>query len=310
MFKLVFQSAGIYACFLTLGFLTENLSKKGFHNEVFLLAVCSLLNFIICRAVLHIRGRQQNPSFNQQPFKWVAASFVVGTLTSHLAIRYISYPAQVLGKSLKPVAVILSNTIFLGIRYPLSKYLVVAAITLGITLYSWDPNRGGTVDSSTLGLGLIFVSLACDGLTASLQDKWSRGERERGLKPDSIEAQYLTNAWGFLYLAIIGALSGEITHALAALAAQPELVLELFVFAACSTVGQFFIYSVVTDHGGLVNSVVTTTRKFFSILLSVVLFNPGLLREQQWLGVVLVFGALLYDMVVSNHRTPAHQHKD
>jgi drug/metabolite transporter (DMT)-like permease len=57
---------------------------------------------------------------------------------------------------------------------------------------------------------------------------------------------------------------------------------------------QNFIFLTVTAFGPLTTSIITTTRKFFTILASVMLFgNPLLLR--QWVGVAMVFVGLGID---------------
>lgn len=51
---------------------------------------------------------------------------------------------------------------------------------------------------------------------------------------------------------------------------------------------QFFIFLMVSEFGPLPCSVVTTTRKFFTVLGSVILFGNTLL-PRQWFGTVFVF---------------------
>ena len=57
---------------------------------------------------------------------------------------------------------------------------------------------------------------------------------------------------------------------------------------------QHFIFVTITTYGPLMCSIVTTTRKFFTVLASVMVFGHALFAHQ-WLGTVLVFGGLLLD---------------
>lgn len=57
---------------------------------------------------------------------------------------------------------------------------------------------------------------------------------------------------------------------------------------------QHFIFVTITTYGPLMCSIVTTTRKFFTVLASVLVFGHALFAHQ-WLGTVLVFGGLLLD---------------
>lgn len=65
--------------------------------------------------------------------------------------------------------------------------------------------------------------------------------------------------------------------------------------ALCGALGQLFIFLMVAKFGPLACSVVTTTRKFFTVLCSVLLFG-NVLIPRQWFGALLVFAALFFDM--------------
>lgn len=55
-----------------------------------------------------------------------------------------------------------------------------------------------------------------------------------------------------------------------------------------------FIFMTVTSFGPLTCSIITTTRKFFTILASVIFFqNP--MNNRQWLGTAMVFTGLGLD---------------
>lgn len=67
---------------------------------------------------------------------------------------------------------------------------------------------------------------------------------------------------------------------------------------------QVFIFITVTSFGPLPCSIVTTTRKFFTILASVIIFaNP--INSRQWLGTVLVFLGLGLDSAYGKERKEA-----
>lgn len=74
--------------------------------------------------------------------------------------------------------------------------------------------------------------------------------------------------------------------------AHPTAMHELAMFCACGAVGQLFIFLSIRSFGSLTNTTITTTRKFFNILLSVI-WNGTVLLPSQWLGASLVLGGLL-----------------
>lgn len=62
---------------------------------------------------------------------------------------------------------------------------------------------------------------------------------------------------------------------------------------------QIFIYHTIAHFGPLTCSIITTTRKFFTILASVIIYGHSLLYRQ-WMGVALVFLGLGFDVYFSN----------
>lgn len=68
---------------------------------------------------------------------------------------------------------------------------------------------------------------------------------------------------------------------------------------------QHFIFLMVTNFGPLACSIATTTRKFFTILASVLIFGHVLL-SRQWVGTVLVFMGLGLDSVYGKELKPTN----
>ena len=73
------------------------------------------------------------------------------------------------------------------------------------------------------------------------------------------------------------------------------MIFNMLMFSFASAMGQIFIFTTITTFGPLTCSIITTTRKFFTILGSVVLFGNTLLLRQ-WVGVVFVFVGLSFDV--------------
>jgi UDP-galactose transporter B1 len=75
--------------------------------------------------------------------------------------------------------------------------------------------------------------------------------------------------------------------------------LDIVLFCLCGAVGQLFIFFSIRRFGSLTNTMITTTRKFFNILLSVLwLGNP--LLPQQWAAVGMVFLGLVVSAAVKS----------
>jgi UDP-galactose transporter B1 len=124
-------------------------------------------------------------------------------------------------------------------------------------------------------------------------------------------AQYMMlsmNSWSSLMLGSALILTGE-AFAFAEFAAKhPELIVHLASLALAGALGQLFIFMMVSHFGPLPCSIVTTTRKFFTVLCSVLLFG-NILTGRQWFGTVLVFSGLFADMIFGKKPTSGDSKK-
>merc|ERR1711972_821732 len=89
---------------------------------------------------------------------------------------------------------------------------------------------------------------------------------------------------------VVGALAalclGEFATGTAYILANPAIMPKVLAFGACSAIGQSFIFFVVSEYGPLKNATVTTTRKIFSVLLSIFLKGHAL-APMGWAGIAL-----------------------
>ncbi len=110
------------------------------------------------------------------------------------------------------------------------------------------------------------------------------------------------------------------------LLSHPKSLLDVLTFCLCGALGQLFIFLTINKFGALTLTLVTTTRKFFSILISSVssandhcLFGTtnievtsfsiliqvvlgSTLVGQQWLGVGLLFTGLIWNMQIKSSK--------
>lgn len=102
------------------------------------------------------------------------------------------------------------------------------------------------------------------------------------------------NFWSVVFLGAAIILTGELKLFLGFLDRHPSIIWELSILSVASALGQMFIYIMVADFGPLPCSIVTTSRKFFTVLGSVFLFGNKLL-PRQWIATIIVFAGLFLD---------------
>lgn len=111
------------------------------------------------------------------------------------------------------------------------------------------------------------------------------------------------NSWSTIILGALLVVTGEAQQFTAFVVKHPELLVHLASLAVAGALGQLFIFMMVASFGPLPCSVVTTTRKFFTVLFSVIFFGNSL-TNRQWFGTVLVFVGLFADMLLGKSSAP------
>ncbi|KAJ6557307.1 UAA transporter [Mycena vulgaris] len=227
------------------------------------------------------------------------------------ALSYISYPAMVLGKSCKLVPVMLMNVLLYRRRFAPHKYLVVVMVTAGITIFmGLGPAKPGKAkaaappNANLIGIAYLLINLALDGATNSTQDEIFARHRVTGQQMMlwiNVFSTVLTMVLSVLPLyipVILPSRSGtELAGALAFIRTHPGIKMPLLQFAFTGALGQLFIFETLQHFGSLTLVTITLTRKLFTMLLSVVVYNHKL-SPGQWLGAGVVFAGISVEAFV------------
>lgn len=305
---------GIFVSYFIYGLLQEKITKVNFDGErfryfMFLVGIQCVINAVFAKSASII---QRSPVSLKpfRPFSALAFTYVGAMVSSNTALSYISYPTQVIGKSAKPIPVLFFGVLIGHRKYPLVKYLIVLLIVAGVILFNYKDGSGrGTGDQQwklldLIGAGefLVLLSLTFDGLTGVIQDSLKLKHDVRAL-----HMMYAVNVISAVYLAVGMFLSGEGLEAAGFVQRHPYVMLNIVAFSLASAIGQIFIFTTITNFGPLTCSIFTTTRKFFTFLGSVIIFNNTLL-SRQWVGVVLVFIGLGLDIAFGKPTKRHHHH--
>jgi UDP-galactose transporter B1 len=209
-----------------------------------------------------------------------------------MALQWVNYPTQVVGKSCKPIPVMILGVLLGRKNYPLRKYLFVLLIVLGVALFIYKEHgssKSKGEDESYMGEILLVLSLTMDGLTGAVQERM-RAEHQT----KSGHMMLNMNFWSCIFLGVAVFLTGEMWEFIQFVSRHPDIIWQLSTFAVAGALGQFFIFLTVSDFGPLPCSIITTTRKFFTVLGSVIFFGNTLLGRQ-WMGTFFVFSGLFLD---------------
>ncbi|XDG00711.1 hypothetical protein ABKA04_000326 [Annulohypoxylon sp. FPYF3050] len=340
--QLVVAVAGIYGSFLTWAYLQEKLTTtphgppeatEVFKYPVFLNTIQSLFAATTGALYLYASTPAGKPIPPVIPSRAILAPLLLVALTSSLAspfgyasLAHIDYITFLLAKSCKLLPVMLLHVTVFRKRYPLYKYLVVAAVTAGVAVFTLHSGKArkssGNGGNSVWGLLLLGVNLLFDGLTNSTQDyifgafqPYSGPQMmcANNLMSTAVTAAYLvlspwlvhTGVGEWLGMDVAGG-AGELEAALAFMRRHPSVWTDVLGFAACGAVGQVFIFYTLSTFSSVLLVTVTVTRKMFTMILSVVAFGHRLSRMQV-LGVGLVFGGIGVEAAIARQEKLAKE---
>jgi len=302
--KLTAYCLGIFICYFYYGVLQEKITRVPYGEEKFtyqqtlVFAQCCV-NVLF--AYIIIKTTQTQNEVDTTPtlmYVFCTLSYMGAMLASNTALRYINYPTQVLGKSCKPIPVMILGVLIARKRYPLIKYISVLLIVIGVALFLYKDKQSKKMEGSAYGYGelLLIVSLTLDGMTGAFQDKMRVGH-----KTSAYNFMLQMNKYSVIFLGPAILLSGEIFEFFAFTSRYPHVILNVALFSLTSALGQNFIFLTVAQFGPLTCSLVTTTRKFFTILFSVLFFGNALIGRQ-WVAVLVVFTGLGIDALYGKKR--------
>ncbi|PNP50988.1 hypothetical protein THARTR1_08609 [Trichoderma harzianum] len=342
--QLVTAVAGIYASFLTWAFLQEKLTTKAYgpadapevwHFPVFLNTIQSLfaaaVGFVYLLASTP-KGAAVPPIFPSRrilgPLALVAVTNSLASPFGYASLAHIDYITFLLAKSCKLLPVMFLHITIFRKRYPIYKYLVVAAVTLGVavfTLHSGRKHKKSTRSEEanvSWGLLLLGINLLFDGLTNSTQDYIFQTFRPfsgpqmmcaNNIMSTVVTSLYLlgspalvsTGIGEWLGMDVAGS-AGELNAAIEFMTKYPAVWKDVLGFAACGALGQVFIFYTLSTFSSVLLVTVTVTRKMFTMILSVVAFGHRL-TQMQWLGVTLVFGGIGVEAAIARKEKMAKE---
>ncbi|KAG2152993.1 UDP-galactose transporter [Suillus bovinus] len=239
----------------------------------------------------------------------VSAFITLAAPFGFAALSYITYPTMVLGKSCKLVPVMLMNFVMYRRRFAPHKYIVVAMVTAGISVFMGFGNEKPSKASSNgeqgsysqlIGILYLVINLILDGAVNSTQDEMFARYKVTGQQMMfwiNLFCTLLTTTLGTLPLPHIpvlhpsSGLQSEFANAIGFIRTHPSVIIPLVQFSLTGALGQLFIFETLQHFGSLTLVMITLTRKMFTMVLSVIVYDHKLTLGQ-WAGAGIVFGGI------------------
>jgi UDP-galactose transporter B1 len=140
-------------------------------------------------------------------------------------------------------------------------------------------------DESLFGIALVLISLFFDGFASTSQDK----DHQKTKREFAYLTMFYNNLVYFVISAAIYTSSVILSNdtSLQRILADSELLRDTLLLSVCGAMGQIFIFLTVSIFDGYKVSIITTSRKCLSVVISNFLFNHKFTQEQ-WVGASLV----------------------
>lgn len=324
---LLLCATGITSCYLWYGTVQETLNSNRGEESItlFLLATGTFSSFLLAWMWTNIGQRfltrrqddKTEGKLNHLLLVLTSMTYLSAMAASNESLHYVSYPTCVLAKSSKLIPTMVVGWLVDKIRgqshggnksHSNMEWIGAALITSGIISFQYTQLQKQQSDhgvkaekgDSPYGLFLLGLSLFMDGLLGACQSALKRKGSSKSLSdhrpPTAMETMLYINLYATAILLPASYYAGQFQHGMkVAFDANGDVRKLLLQLNLSASLGQVFIFLTIHHFSPLICTTITTTRKFFTILLSVYKFGH-VLDAWQWGSVGLVFSGLYLEI--------------
>ncbi|XP_053300528.1 adenosine 3'-phospho 5'-phosphosulfate transporter 1 [Pleuronectes platessa] len=304
--KLVFCAAGLQASYLTWGVLQERVMTRSygattpeeegekFKDSQFLVFMNRILALTVSGlwCLLFKQPRHGAPMYK---YSFASLSNVMSSWCQYEALKYISFPTQVLAKASKVIPVMLMGKLVSRKSYEYWEYLTAVLISVGVSMFLLSSTTSKHPSNVTTFSGILILVgyVVFDSFTSNWQDNLFKH------KMSSVQMMFGVNLFSCLFT--VGSLleQGAFFESVAFMTRHSEFALHAVMLSVCSACGQLFIFYTISQFGAAVFTIIMTLRQAIAILLSCFLYGHAVTVVGGF-GVGVVFLALFLRVYARN----------
>lgn len=282
---------------MTQEYVTLDGKKKAFFKDSqFLVFANRFLALIIATVYLFVR---QQTRHRAPLFKYSYASFsnIMSAWLQYEALKFISFPTQVLAKSCKIIPVMIMGRIISRNKYEFYEYIVAIAISIGMIFFlsgSYDQSKHTPITTIT-GLFLLCMYMIFDSFTSNWQS-----DLFKSYGITSLQMMWGVNLFSSMFTGSSLLVQGGFSEGIQFSSEHPKFLFDCIVLSISSAVGQLFIFYTIAKFGAVVFTIIMTLRQAVAILLSCLIYHHDI-SPLGVFGVITVFLAI-FVRVYSSHR--------
>ncbi|XP_064484267.1 adenosine 3'-phospho 5'-phosphosulfate transporter 1-like [Ornithodoros turicata] len=308
MFVLGYCFLGLQVSYLTWGVLQEKIMTQKYYGVIstegehfkdsqFLVFVNRVLAFLLSGAYILIVSQPRHlvPFYK---YSYCSFSNIMSSWCQYEALKFVSFPTQVLAKASKIIPVMLMGKVVSRKSYDCYEYAVAATISLGMVLFllSRESSDAHTATSTTFS-GIIILAgyMVLDSFTSNWQS-----ELFRSYHMSSAQMMCGVNFFSCLLTLVSLLQQGALFDSINFMFRFHSFFYDCLLLSICSATGQLFVFYTISQFGPVVFVITMTVRQAVAVLLSCIIYRHTL-KPLGIVGVIIIFGAI-FTKTYLNHR--------
>lgn len=223
----------------------------------------------------------------------------MSSVTQTESMYLVSYPLIMMTKSCNLISTILVGVLCSRVKnksLKLGPKKIIAAVSVsgGIIMFRvFDPaaNLDSGQATELIGLVLLFLSLLADGFVPDFQ-----AEIKEKYKPTPIQMLVSINKWCAIFALIYLIGSWKVGDFVIYCIEHMDFTWDLLMVSVLSFVGQLFVYRMIKMFKQHIVPFVITTRKIFTVGLSIVYFKHDW-SGAQVIAILVVLGVTMHEFL-------------
>lgn len=309
--QLIVCVAGLQSSYVVWGVLQERImtktyltiqpdgsaSQQKFKNSQFLVFMNRIL--AMCFAGFYIMVTRQ-PRHKAPIYKYSYSSLsnILSSWCQYEALKFVSFPTQVLVKASKIIPVMLMGKVVSRKTYAYHEYFTAVMLSVGVSLFllAAGTSKKAAVETTISGAIIMLGYMLFDSFTSNWQS-----ELFKTYKMSSIQMMFGANFFSSVFTFWSLAQTGTLLESFYFAYSQPTFAFHICILSLCSATGQLFIFYTIQVFGPVIFTMIMTTRMMLSIVVSCILYQHPL-SAQAVFGVIVVFTALFL-RIYARYRT-------
>nr|AKN21644.1 slc35b-4 [Schmidtea mediterranea] len=280
--------------------MTRSYEGESFTDSQFLVFINRFLAGLLAIFILLVK-RASNPTATDSPsaplFKYSYASLsnILSSWCQYEALKYVSFPVQILAKASKIIPVMLMGKLVKKQNYRLDEFIMAGVISIGVTFFLLDTNsrksssnnsQSVTSHSPISGMILLVCYMLFDSFTSNWQDSLFKV-----YKINSFQMMAGVNIWSCFFTVASLIEQGTLFDSLGFGLRHWDFIEDAVILSICSAFGQVFIFFTIQKFGAVVFIIIMTMRQAIAILLSCIIYGHSV-HLLGVFGIFIIFLAL------------------